>query len=180
MSTKQYEVEVVHRQRVVYSVEAPDRETAERRAAVLWRQGREGSMPGCSSSELETVHAFAPTEPDQLAQDAELVLRYLQERERIIAHLAGDLYNPSLNDAISADQVAADLGWSHRGPGGALASDVLRATRALEILCRSRRVICFERQRVRANERGEIRLYCTPDYLERLSATIEEPEQQAV
>lgn len=180
MSAKRYEVEVVHRQRTVYSVEAPDRETAEQKASLLWREGREGSMPGCCWSELETVHALPPAEPEQLSQDAELVLRYLQERERIIVHLAGNLYNPSLNDAISAEQVAADLGWSQRAPNGPLVHDVLRATRSLETLCSDRRVICFERQRVRSNERGEIRLYCTPGYLERLSAILEEPQRQAV
>jgi hypothetical protein len=30
-------------------------------------------------------------------------------------------------------------------------------------------VVCFGRPRVRASERGEVRLYCTPQHLERLS-----------
>ena len=29
--------------------------------------------------------------------------------------------------------------------------------------------VCFERDRVRSGERGSVRLYCTPEYLERLS-----------
>ena len=110
------------------------------------------------------------------------MLRFLKERERLIQKLGGDLFHRSVNDAISASQVAADLGWSRPGATSGTAPDILRATEALEWLCKQRRVVCFERPRVRTGERGDIRLYCTPEYLQSLSDSLDamEEQQQAV
>jgi hypothetical protein len=178
----QYVVEVVFRQRAVYRVEAADRQTAERLGAERWREGDPSSAPGYDWCELEAVRAVEASEPERSEQDAELVLRFLKERERLILRLGGDLFHRSVNDAISASQVAADLGWSRPGPSSGSAPDILRATEALETLCRQRRVVCFERPRVRTGERGDIRLYCTPEYLQSLSDSLEpmEEERQAV
>ena len=182
--SNQYEVEVVFRQRAVYRVEAADRQSAERIGSERWRDGAPSAAPGFEWSELESVRAVEASEPQRKEQDAELVLRFLKERERLILKLGGDLFHRSVNDAISASQVAADLGWSRPGVTSGTAPDILRATEALELLCRQRRVVCFERPRVRTGERGDIRLYCTPEYLQSLSDSLdtleEEPQQQAV
>ena len=165
---REYEVEVIYRQRAIYRLHAPDREQAEQQALDRWQAGAESDVAGYDWCELEAVRAAESPEPDRRRQDSELILRFLRERERLILRLGGDLFSPSMNDAISAAQVASDLGWMRAGPSGAL-PDVPRATEALEWLCRHHRVVCFERPRVRAGERGEIRLYCTPEYLEQLS-----------
>ena len=178
--THHYDVEVVYRQRAVYRIEAPDRESAERLAAERWRSASPSAVPGYEWCELESVRAAETPATELREQDAELVHRFLKERERLILRLSGDLFNPSASDAISASQVAADLGWTRSGPTGATAPDVPRATEALEWLCRVHRVVCFERARVRAGERGEIRLYCTPEYLEALTDSLGDLERQAV
>jgi len=178
MEPNEYEVEVVHRQRAIYRVSAADREEAERLAVERWQQGEPSALPGLEWGELDSVYAREAPDERSLEQDAELVLRFLRERERLILRLGGAGGSPAGNDAISANQVAADLGWSRRGGEG---PDQVRAASALERLCDSRRVVCFERPRVRAGERGEIRLYCTPEYLERLtSSALEEVEQPAI
>lgn len=175
---KEYEVEVVYRQRAMYRLHADDRETAERLAAERWREGAPSDLPGCDWSELDAVRAEEAPEPERRQQDAEVVLRFLRERERLIQRLGGDLLNPSTNDAISAAQVASDLGWTRHRNGSAPGPDVVRATEALESLCASRKVICFERPRFRTGERGDIRLYCTPEYLELLSSELEGMQHQ--
>jgi hypothetical protein len=180
MESKEFEVEVVYRRRTVFRVSAADREEAERLAVERWKQGEPSVVPGYDWCEIDTVSAEEAPEPESLAQDAELVLRFLRERERLILKLGGRAPHPPGNDAISASQVASDLGWTRRGRNGQPVADVLRATRALEHLCRSRRVVCFERPRVRSGERGEIRLYCTPEYLERLTATTLDGVEQMV
>lgn len=179
LMSNQYEVEVVFRQRAVYRLEAADRQAAERLAAERWRERAPSAAPGYEWCEIESVHALEAPDDARREQDAALVLRFLKERERLILKLGGDVFNPSMNDAISAAQVAADLGWTRSGPAGGSLPDILRATEALEWLCRSHQVVCFERPRVRAGERGEIRLYCTPGYLESLSESLSpEPEQR--
>lgn len=178
MEPKVYDVEVVFRQRAIYRVAAEDRESAERLAAEHWQHGKLGELPGHEWCELETVQAAELEDEGGQTEDAEIVLRFLQERERLVIRMAGSLLAPTVNDAISAAQVAADLEWVRRD--GAKGPDLLRATRALELLCRTRRAVCFERQRVRSGERGDIRLYCTPSYLEHLTASIEGIERQAV
>lgn len=179
MESKEYEVEVVHRQRTVYRVKAAGREEAERLAVEQWQQGEPSTVPGLDWNELQSVSAQEAPEPERIEQDAELVLRFLRERERLILRLGSTGGPATGNDAISAGQVASDLGWTRRGGGEG--PDLVRATAALERLCRLRKVICFERPRVRAGERGEIRLYCTPEYLEQLTdSTLDRVERQAV
>ena len=181
MEPREYEVEVVSRQRAVYRVRAVDREEAERLAEERWQEGAPSDVPGYGWSELERAEVLDPADAAQAEQDAELVLRFLRERERLILRLGPRLFGPATSDAISASQVAGDLGWGRRAPDGTLRPDVSRATLALEGLCAGRRAVCFERPRVRTGERGEIRLYCTPEYLERLShATLDGLERQAV
>lgn len=177
---KDYEVEIVHRQRAVYRIRAKDREAAERIAARRWRDGDPSDVPGYDWAELVSSIGQTAADAERARQDVEVVYRFLSERERLIQQLGGDPFNPSANDAISASQVASDLGWSRPVPGSSPSPDVARATAALECLCAARRVVCFARPRKRGAERGEIRLYCTPEYLERLSADLTIVEQQAV
>lgn len=180
MDDKEYDVEVVFRQRAVYRVRAPDRETAEAEAAERWREAEPGDVAGYEWSELEAVHVTEAPSAARREEDAQLVLRFLRERERLIVRLGGASGTPSGNDAIAASQVASDLGWSRRDGDGRSLPDVPRATRALEHLCQTKRVVCFERPRVRAGERGEIRLYCTPEYLDHLSESLHGRRAQAV
>lgn len=166
---KDYEVEVVHRQRAVYRVRAKDREAAEQVAAERWRDGDPSDVPGFDWWELVSAAGYPAVERERLEQDAEVVYRFLQARERLIQQLGPEPFNPTANDAISAAQVASDLGWIRINQGRGSGADVARATAALEGLCYQRRVVCFVRPRQRGTERGDIRLYCTPEYLERLS-----------
>lgn len=175
---KDFDVEVVHRQRTIYRVRAADRETAERIAGDRWRSGDSSDLPGYAWSELVSSAGQASADPERARQDVEVVYRFLHERERLIQQLGGDPFNPSANDAISASQVASDLGWARGGIDVTPTPDAARATAALETLCSARRVVCFARPRMRARERGEIRLYCTPEYLERLSADLTVAEAQ--
>ncbi|HET7322476.1 MAG TPA: hypothetical protein VFI96_08290 [Longimicrobiaceae bacterium] len=177
--SKEFEVEVVYRQRALYRVEAADRGEAEREAIARWQGGAESEVAGYDWSELEHVHSGPAPPSTRLEQDAELVLRFLRERERLIRRLGGEMYHPSVNDAISAHQVASDLGWSRSGDHGSATPDVGRSAEALEWLCSMHKVTCFERPRVRSGERGEIRLYCTPQYLELLASDLEEPDRRA-
>lgn len=180
MEAKEYEVEVVARQRAMYRIVAADREAAEDAASERWKRGEPSDLAGYDWSELESVGAAERPDPSHRSADAELVLRFLRERERLILRLSGGVFGAAGNDAISAAQVASDLGWRRRALNGGAAPDVGRAVQALEHLCASKRVVCFQRPRVRAGERGEIRLYCTPAYLERLTSSIDELSRQAV
>ncbi|HEX6924003.1 MAG TPA: hypothetical protein VF167_01130 [Longimicrobiaceae bacterium] len=177
---REFEVEVVHRQRAVYRVCAPDRKAAEQQASERWRRGEPSDVPGYEWSELVSCTAHPAPDPERVRQDVELVYRFLTERERLIQQIGGDPFNPSANDAISAAQVAADLGWLRPEDSGGVTADDARATEALEQLCTARRAVCFARQRMRNRERGEIRLYCTPEYLEQLSSDHEVIEPQVV
>lgn len=180
MDDKEFEVEVVHRRRTVYRVQAPDRQNAEEAAIERWKRGDAGEVPGFDWAELEAVHATEHTDPGRREQDAELVLRFLREREQLILRLGGGVFGQAGHDAISAGQVASDLGWVRRGRESTVVPDVARAIQALERLCEARRVVCFERPRVRSGERGHIRLYCTPEYLDRLSSSVDDLKSQAV
>jgi hypothetical protein len=171
---REYEVEVVYRQRAVYRIEAADREEAETLAVEHWQSGAPGELPGYEWNEIEAVRAVDAATEEQQTQDAALVLRFLQEREQLLLRLGSEPFRPTSNDAISADRVAADLGWSRPGTRSGSGTDVLRAARALESLCMAHRLVCFQRTRVRTGERGEIRLYCTPEYLESLSSGLTE------
>ncbi|MEX2571980.1 MAG: hypothetical protein WD737_11835 [Gemmatimonadota bacterium] len=173
MDRKTYEVEVISRQRVLYRIEADDAEAAERRASERWQNAQASDVPGIDWSELVAARTVPTSDPTRQAQDEELVLRFIRERERLLIRMGGDLLPASLNDAISAAQAAADLGWARREDGNGNSVDVIRAAQALERLCSTKRLVCFARTRVRSGERGEIRLYCTPEYLEQLSATLQ-------
>jgi len=164
MELKRFEVEVAYRQKVRYTVEAADREAAERAATAQWKRGDCTAQVGSECCELETVRVVDLPGEDVRAADREAALRFLRDRELVIERLSEDAFNPSVHDAMSAEEVARHLGWMHEGE-----ADDGRASRALERLCAEHRVVCFGRPRVRASERGEVRLYCTPQHLERLS-----------
>lgn len=178
MNEYEYDVEILYRQRSMYRVRASSREAAEAAAIERWQKGEPSSVEGYGWSEMESISTAEAADQDQLGQDAELVLRFLKERERLIQRLSAGLLNPAVNDAISAAQVASDLGWSRKPATGGSVVDVPRAAQALERLCSEQRLICFERPRVRNGERGEIRLYCTPEHLESLSSELSSLERQ--
>ena len=174
MEEKRYEVEMVYREKVRYQVSAPDRETAERIAMELWQEGEDGVE---EESALELVQVIEPPDEESCGRDCEEAIRFLRDRELVIERLDQDAFNPTVHDAVSAEEVARHLGWAR----GDRELDVQRAARALDRLCAQHRVVCFTRPRVRRGERGDIRLYCTPEYLERLTtAALGEVERQAV
>ncbi len=178
MENKPYEVELVYRQVVRYRVEAADREAAERLAIEMWRNEDEGLLLGHECCELVSITAAEAQDPDRSAQDCEVALRFLRDRELVIETLDDDIFNPTVHDAVSAEEVARHLEWTTTGPDGAPVADVARAMRALEELCRQQRVVCFSRPRLRRGERGEIRLYCTPQHLEQLAGMLDLLEPQ--
>ena len=171
MEDKQFEVDVAYRVTVRYAVSAPDPETAERLALEMWQADEDG-VGGTEVCELEGVSVSTAVDQDGCGRDCDEVLRFLRDRELVIERLDEDAFNPTVHDAVSAEEVARHLGWSD----AAGEQDVARSVRALERLCAARRVVCFSRPRVRRGERGEIRLYCTPQHLERLSGLLDEPE----
>lgn len=170
MDLKRYEVEVVCRRRMVYVVEAADPEAAQRAAAVRWGEGEEGDPRGGECWDLEEVRAAEVPADEALSADREEVLRFLRDRELVLERLDADAFNPTVHDAMSAEEMARHLGWTTADG----AQDVARAARALDGLCAAHRVVCFNRPRVRQGERGEVRLYCTPQHLERLSAMLDD------
>lgn len=171
MEDKQFEVDVVYRVTVRYAVTAQDPETAERLALELWQADEDG-VGGTEVCELEGVSVSSAVDQDGCGRDCTEVLRFLRDRELVIERLSEDAFNPTVHDAVSAEEVARHLGWTDAAGG----HDVTRAVRTLERLCNEHRVVCFSRPRVRRGERGEIRLYCTPQHLERLSALLDEPD----
>ena len=170
MERKRYEVEVVYREMVRYVVEAADGSEAERLAVEMWQRGEEGTDPNAEDewAELEGVNIMEAPSEEECGQDCSEVLRFLRDRELVIERLDEDAFNPTVHDAVSAEDVARHFGWKREGVG----TDVARAARALDRLCGQHRVVCFDRPRVRKGERGEIRLYCTPQHLERLSSLL--------
>jgi hypothetical protein len=171
MEERSYSVSLVCRQTLRYRVSAPDRETAEQIAMEKWQHGEPADSGFNECSVVEEVLASTQPDDEDLDGDSEVALRFLRTRERLLEQLDGELANPTIHDAVSAEEVATHLGWVLRGEesGGA---DEIRATRALEHLCATQRVVCFTRPRVRKGERGEIRLYCTPEHLERMTAAL--------
>ncbi len=174
MEDKQFEIDVVYRVTVRFAVTAPDRETAERIALEMWQADEDG-VGGTEVCELEGVTVSEAVDQDGCGRDCGEVLRFLRDRELVIEQLDEDAFNPTVHDAVSAEEVARHLGWTD----AAGEHDVTRAVRTLERLCDEHRVVCFSRPRVRRGERGEIRLYCTPQHLERLSGLLDEPEPAA-
>jgi hypothetical protein len=166
---KRYEVEITFQQTVRYAVDAATRKAAEDLALQQWREGDEENAVGSECCDLVGVASAEVPNEEGCARDAEKAFRYLRDRELVIEMLDDDAFNPSIHDAVSAEDVALHLGWRKKDRS----VDTPRAGRALDQLCRTRRVICFNRPRVRAGERGEIRLFCTPQHLEKLSALLE-------
>lgn len=174
MEQKQYEVDVVYRATVRYVVSAPDREAAERLATKKWLAEEEG-VDGSEWCELEMVTVMDAPDEEGCGRDCDEVFRFLRDRELVIERLDEDAFNPTVHDAVSAEDVVHRLGWTDASG----APDTARASRALERLCAQHRVVCFSRPRVRRGERGEIRLFCTPQHLERLSALLDDPQVAA-
>jgi hypothetical protein len=180
MTERKFQVEVVSRQRTVYHVDAVDGHEAERLAVQRWQSGEPSDLVGFESSHLEAVNVTEAGDDVRQRQDEELVLRFIRERERLLVQLGGNLLTASISDAISASQAAADLGWLRPGRGEANTPDAVRAAAALERLCAKKKLVCFERDRIRAGERGAIRLYCTAEYLEKLSEAMYDPRPSSV
>lgn len=172
MDRKNFNVELLFRQRVAYRIEAPDAETAERIAISRWQQFEESDLAGMDWADLLSSRAVEVGDATQEKQDDELILRFIREREQLLLRLGGQVFAASRNDSISAAQAATDLGWNRVDRTGVLHIDIMRAADALERLCERKLLICFTRDRVRAGERGVVRLYCTPEYLERLSVDL--------
>lgn len=175
MEDKQFEVDVVYRVTVRFAVTAPDPETAERMALEMWQADEDG-VGGTEVCELEAVSVSGAVDQDSCGRDCAEVLRFLRDRELVIEQLDEDAFNPTVHDAVSAEEVAIHLHWRRRGEGVEGQTDTPRAARALDRLCAERRVVCFTRSRVRLGEKGEIRLYCTPQHLALLSDMILEEE----
>lgn len=169
MDKKEFEVEVVCRQRAYYRVQAVDGDAAAEAAIERWRRGEPGDTPAHTPCELVAATASEASDVLRQTQDDELILRYVREREHLLVRLGGSMLNSAANDAISAQQAATDLGWYREDAAGLPTADSVRAAGSLERLCAAKRLVCFERPRARAGERGSIRLYCTADYLEALS-----------
>ena len=179
MDQKRYEVEITFRQTLRFAVDAANRRGAEREAMDRWQTGDEQSVVGSECCELVDLHAEPVPGEDRCQKDADDAYRYLRDRELVIETLDADAFNPTIHDAVSAEEVALHLGWKRRGNGSDGSPDTPRAARALDRLCGERRVVCFNRDRMRLGERGEIRLYCTPQHLALLSSIVIEDAMPA-
>ena len=167
-----FEVEVICRQRLVFHVEAEDAHRAERIALERWRADEPSDLASVDAEDLVSVTARESASALRQKQDDELIMRFIIEREQLLRRLGGDPLATSISDAVSAGQAARDLGWSLATEGGVSRVDTVRAAGALDRLCTNRRLVCFERTRARSGERGEIRLYCTPEHLEYLTSEV--------
>lgn len=176
MEQKRYEVEITFRQTLRFAVDAATRKVAEQEAMQRWRLGDETAVVGSDCCELMEVRSSPVPCDDRCVKDAEEAYRYLRDRELVIEALDDDAFNPTIHDAVSAEEVAIHLGWKRRGNGLDGSPDTPRAARALDRLCAERRVVCFTRRRMRTGEKGEIRLYCTPQHLTLLSSLIMDEE----
>lgn len=166
---KRFEVEITFKQTVRYAVDAATRKAAEELALEQWKDGDEANAVGSECCDLVGVNSAEVPNDEGCARDADKAFRYLRDRELVIEMLDEDAFNPSVHDAVSIEDVAIHLGWRRKDR----LPDTARAGRALDALCRSHRVVCFTRPRVRAGERGEIRLFCTPQHLEKLTGLLE-------
>ena len=176
MDQKPFEVEITFRQTLRYAVQASNRKVAEQQAMQRWKVGDEKYVVGSDCCEVLEVRTNPVPCDDRCQKDADEAYRYLRDRELVIETLDDDAFNPTVHDAVSAEEVAIHLGWKRRGNGVDGTHDTPRAARALDRLCAERRVVCFTRNRVRAGEKGEIRLYCTPQHLAMLSSLIMDEE----
>ena len=173
---KRFEVEITFRQTVRYAVDAASRRAAEQLALDQWKEGDEENAVGSECCDLVGVNSAEVPNTEGCARDAEKAFRYLRDRELVIETLDDDAFTPCVHDAVSAEDVAIHLGWRRKDRS----PDTARAARALDHLCKIHRVVCFTRPRVRAGERGDIRLFCTPQHLEKLTALLEELEPAGV
>jgi hypothetical protein len=173
---KRYEVEITFQQTVRYAVDAESRKTAEQVAVEQWKDGDEGNAVGSECCDLVGVNVAEVPNTEGCARDGDKAFRYLRDRELVIETLDDDAFTPSVHDAVSAEDVAIHLGWRRKDRS----ADTARAARALDLLCNAHRVVCFTRPRLRAGERGDMRLYCTPQHLEKLTALLEELEPAGV
>jgi hypothetical protein len=173
---KRYEVEITFKQTVRYAVDAESRKTAEASALEQWKEGDEVNAMGSECCDLMGVNVAEMPNDEGCARDGDRAFRYLRDRELVIETLDDDAFSPCIHDAVSAEDVALHLGWRRKDRS----ADTPRAARALDLLCKAHRVVCFTRPRVRAGERGDIRLYCTPQHLEKLTALLEEMETAGV
>jgi hypothetical protein len=184
MDQKPFEVEITFRQTLRYAVQATNRKVAEQQAMQRWKVGDEAYVVGSDCCEVLEVRSNPVPCDDRCVKDAQEAYRYLRDRELVIEMLDDDAFNPTVHDAVSAEEVAIHVGWKRKGNNGHNGNhnntdgtpDVPRAARALDRLCNERRVVCFTRSRVRAGEKGEIRLYCTPQHLAMLSSIIMDEE----
>jgi hypothetical protein len=175
MDQKRYEVEITFQQTLRFAVDASNRKVAERQAMERWKVGDAAAVVGSECCELVEVRSEQVPCDDRCQRDAQEAYRYLRDRELVIEMLDEDQFNPTVHDAVSAEEVAAHLGWKRKGEG-LNQTDMPRAARALDRLCAERRVVCFTRSRMRLGEKGEIRLYCTPQHLALLSSMILDEE----
>lgn len=166
---KRYEVEITFQQTVRYAVDATTRKAAEDLALEQWRDGDEANAVGSECCDLVGLNIAEVSNEEGCQRDADKAFRYLRDRELVIETLDVDAFTPSIHDAVSAEDVALHVGWRKRDRS----VDSPRAARALDQLCKARRVVCFTRPRVRSHERGDIRLFCTPQHLEKLTALLE-------
>ena len=166
---KRYEVEITFQQTVRYAVDASTRKAAEDLAMEQWRDGDEANAVGSECCDLVRLNVAEVSNEEGCQRDADKAFRYLRDRELVIETLDVDAFTPSIHDAVSAEDVALHVGWRKRDRS----VDTPRAARALDQLCKARRVVCFTRPRVRSHERGDIRLFCTPQHLEKLTALLE-------
>jgi hypothetical protein len=186
MDQKPFEVEITFRQTLRYAVQATNRKVAEQQAMQRWKVGDEAFVVGSDCCEVLEITSNPVPCDDRCVKDAHEAYRYLRDRELVIETLDEDAFNPTVHDAVSAEEVAIHVGWKRKGNGHASTNgnghgsegtpDIPRAARALDRLCNERRVVCFTRNRVRAGEKGEIRLYCTPQHLAMLSSLIMDEE----
>jgi hypothetical protein len=179
MDQKPFEVEITFRQTLRYAVQATNRKVAEQQAMQRWKVGDEAYVVGSDCCEVLEVRSNPVPCDDRCVKDAQEAYRYLRDRELVIETLDEDAFNPTVHDAVSAEEVAIHVGWKRKANGNGSSADtpdIPRAARALDRLCNERRVVCFTRSRVRAGEKGEIRLYCTPQHLSLLSSLIMDEE----
>lgn len=174
MNTGKYIVEVVCRQRVLYEIEAAGADAAERHALQRWQRGDASDVAGLQSCSFEGARVTVELDEIRARQDDEVLLRFIRQREKLQRRWAGSRLDASAADAISASQIASGLGWYRTDIDGENIPDVVRAAQGLERLCARRSLVGFERERVRSHERGSIRLYCTPEYLDRLAEGLDE------
>jgi hypothetical protein len=172
MEKMRFRVEATCRERTVYIVEAQDAEEAKRLALGRWQGDEPGDIAGFEWRELASLSVATAPDASGERQDDELVIRFVRERERLLTRLQESVVEPSLSNSISAMQAALDLGWYRPNGGETPVLDTVRAAEALKRLGDGRLLVSFRRRRIRSGERGEILLYCSPEYLERLSGTL--------